>query len=109
MLPKPQNSEHIMSKCDACQIHNFAQLSFEKKGLFSERHQAEATKAGSKCLAEARKKSIKASASEKKKIEEKSPTSTTGTPRKTKGCKIMVQTRHRNDDGDEAVEQSGVS
>ena len=41
-----------MSKCDACQIHNFAQLSFEKKGLFSERQQAEATKAGSKCLAE---------------------------------------------------------
>ena len=52
VLPKPHNSEHMMSKCDACQIHNFAQLFFEKKALFSEWHQAEATKAGSKCLAE---------------------------------------------------------
>lgn len=52
VLPKPQNSEHIMWKCGACQIHNFAQLSFEKKVPFFERHQAEATKAGSKCLAE---------------------------------------------------------
>ena len=52
VLPKLQNSEHIMLKCDACQIHNFAQLFFEKNFLFSERYQAEATKAGSKCLTE---------------------------------------------------------